>query len=208
MSIADIATDPVADLPLPLLPSNVLGRLSLEQYHDMIRTGILTENDPYELWEGVLVRKMPKSPAHCLAIELVAQALTSRLPGGWHVDAQQSLTLLRSEPEPDAMVVRGARRDYADRHPGGSDLALVVEVSDSSLDNDRGFKRELYARAGVPIYWIVNLIDRRVEVFADSGGKAAVFDYRSAQVFAEADDVPLIIGGREVSRVPVAELLP
>jgi Uma2 family endonuclease len=204
MSIVANDIETVAGLALPPLPSDMLGRLSLEKYHDMVRQGILTENDPFELWEGVLVQKMPKSPAHCLATELAVQALTSRLPGGWHVDGQQSLTLLGSEVEPDAMVVRGGRRDYVDRHPGGGDVALVVEVSDSSLANDRGFKKELYSRAGIPIYWIVNLGDRCVEVFSDPARR----EYRKREVYGEADELPFDLGGREALRISVREILP
>ncbi len=111
MSIVANDIEAAADLALPPLPSDMLGRFELEQYHEMVRQGILTENDPFELWEGVVVQKMPKSRAHCLAIELAVQALTSRLPGGRHVEAQQAVTLLSSEVEPDAMVVRGGRRD-------------------------------------------------------------------------------------------------
>lgn len=117
---------------------------------------------------------------------MAVQALTSRLPGGRHVEAQQAVTLLSSEVEPDAMVVRGGRRDDVDRHPGGGDLGLVVEVSDSSPAYDRGFKKELFARAGIPVYWIVNLVGRCVEVYADPAGN----DYRNPEVFGEMDEVP------------------
>ncbi len=206
-AIADVSHG-IAEVVLPPLPSDVLGRLSLDQYHDMVRQGILTENDPVELWEGVLVQKMPKSRAHCLATELVVRALKSRVPSGWHVEGQESITLLGSEFEPDVMVVRGSERDYVDRHPGVGDLALVVEVSDSTLSYDRGFKKELYAKTGIPVYWIVNLVNRRVEAYSDPASAAAEPDYRRPVVFSGAEEVPLVLDGREEFRVPVRELLP
>ncbi len=206
-TIADVSQG-IVEVILPTLPSDVLARLSLEQYHDMVRKGILTENNPVELWEGVLVQKMPKSRAHCLATELVLRALKSRSPDGWHVEGQESVTLVGSEIEPDAIVVRGTERDYVDRHPGAGDLGLVVEVSDSTLAYDRGFKKELYARAGVEVYWIVNLVDRRVEVYSGPRGTAAGREYHRPDVFGAADEVPLILAGRQEARIAVQELLP
>jgi Uma2 family endonuclease len=198
----------IADVAVPPLPSDILGRLSLEQFHRMVRQGILTENSPVELWEGVLVQKMPKSRAHCLATELVFRALASRAPGGWHVEGQESVTLLGSETEPDAMFVRGTERDYVDRHPGAGDLGLVVEVSDSTLAYDRGFKKDLYATARVPAYWIVNLADHRVEAFSDAGATPAAPGYGRPDTFHESEEIPLILAGSKVGLVPVRELPP
>ena len=99
----------------------------------MVRTAIIGEDDPVELLEGWIVKKMTKSPRHRLATRLLRDALQRHIPQGWDVDSQDPVTLSASEPEPDATIVRGGPRDYADRHPGAGDVALVAEVSDSSL---------------------------------------------------------------------------
>src|SRR5437764_4239507 len=100
--------------PAPV-PDEPVWTLSVDQYHDMIRIGILTDNDPVELLEGVLIPKMPKNPAHALAKRLLRRALERLLPGGWFVDEQEPVTTTDSEPEPDIAVIRGDVRDYADR---------------------------------------------------------------------------------------------
>jgi len=118
------------------VPGVSIWRLSVAQYHEMIRAGILAEDDPVELLDGCLVQKIIKNPPHCLATGLVRDALEKALPEGWHVKSQDPITLAASEPEPDVTVVRGSRRDYADRHPGPADVALVVEVADTGLQRD------------------------------------------------------------------------
>ena len=137
MSVVVDASQPIAEIVLPPVPANALWRLSLKQYHEMVHRGILTEDDPVELWEGLLVQKMPKSRGHCLATELAQGTLASRLPGGWHLEGQESVTLLGSEFEPDIMIVRGVARDYVDANPGAADVAIVVEISDSTLARDK-----------------------------------------------------------------------
>ncbi len=190
------------------LPPVQVWRLSVEQYEEMVRSGILSEDDPVELLDGWLVPKMPKKPLHVMATELVRDALVNVIPDGWHVNSQQPLRLSTSEPEPDAMVVRGSRRDYLDRLPGPADVALAVEVADTSLEQDRVFKKVIYAGAAVAVYWIVNLIERQVEVFASPDGTGEKPDYGQHRVFALHDEVPVVIGEREIGRTAVRDLLP
>src|SRR5947209_7884549 len=94
-----------------------LWQLSVGQYHQMIQTGILTDDDPVELLEGWLVTKMPKNPPHRLTTQLTREALAPLLPAGYYVDDQEPMTTDESEPEPDVMIVRGTRRNYRDRYP-------------------------------------------------------------------------------------------
>lgn len=185
-------------------PATPVWRLSVAQYHAMIDTGILTDDDPVELLDGLLVPKMPKKPLHRATTRLVRQALEAILPAGWYVDSQEPITLENSEPEPDVMIVRGDTRDYLDRHPGPADLALVVEIADATLQRDRELKQRLYARAGIPVYWLVDLPARRVEVYGEPQGG----EYHAIQQFEVADFVPLIIGGRPFGPLPVADLIP
>ena len=197
----------IADVLQPMAGDESHWRLSVEQYHDMARHGILLDGDPVELLEGLLVKKMTISPSHRRATRRVRLALERVVPTGCYVDAPSPITLQRSEPEPDVVVVRGAEGDYPDRHPGPQDLLLLVEVSDSSLRRDQGFKKVIYAKAAIPVYWIVNLIDRRVEVYSDPTGAVEQPDYRFHRDFDEADHVPVMIEGGEVAKIPVRDVL-
>src|SRR5438552_16704613 len=96
----------------PPPPSEPVFRLSVEQYHEMIDAGILTDDDPVELLEGWLVSKMPKKPAHRIATRRTRTALEGIVPEGWYVDSQEPITLGSSEPEPAVAVVRGQTEDY------------------------------------------------------------------------------------------------
>ena len=84
-----------------VVPTDPIWRLSVEQYHQMIASGILTDDDPVELLEGLLVAKMPKNPRHRLSTQLTREAIARLLPIGWYVEDQEPLTILDSEPEPD-----------------------------------------------------------------------------------------------------------
>lgn len=183
-------------------------RLSVEQYLDMARMGILTTDDRVELLEGVLVAKMTKYPPHVLSTRLIMNALEGVVPAGWFVAKEDPIATSDSVPEPDCAVVRGTIRDYASRHPGSGEMAMVVEVADSSLGRDRGFKRRIYARAAIPIYWLANLVESRIEVYSDPTGPASKPEYRAVQVFGPDDAIPVVIDGREVARLAVRDLLP
>jgi Uma2 family endonuclease len=201
-SVSAISEQPVA------VPTDVIWRFRVDQYHAMIRAGILTEDDPVELLEGWLITKMPKNPRHSVVTQLTREVLARTLPSGWYADTQEPITTADSEPEPDIIVVRGERRHYLDRHPGPQDIALVVEVADSSLQRDRSLKKRLYAAAGIPVYWIVNLLNGQIEIYTDPSGPGEQPDYRQQQSYDSADTVPVVLEGREVGRLGVRDLLP
>ena len=190
------------------VPTEPIWRFSVAQYHQMIRLGILTEDDPVELLEGWIIHKMPKNPPHRAATKLTRNALEEIVPEGWYVDALRTITLLDSEPEPDVVVVRGNTRDYLDRHPGSQDLALVVEIADSTLERDRTSKKRLYARAGIPVYWIVNLPEQKLEVYTEPIDLSQEPTYQQRQDYSLSDEVSVAIEGREVGRLTVQDLLP
>jgi Uma2 family endonuclease len=200
--------------PSSSLPRTAVGiggtvrRFSVDEYHRLVDAGVLNEGEPIELLEGWLVYKMTRNPPHEVALGLAGDAIDGRLPAGWHVREQSAITTADSEPEPDLAVTRGARRDYKQRHPGPGDLALVVEVADSTLQVDRGDKARIYARAGIAAYWIINLIDRRVEVYTDPTGPDPAPAYRRRDDHDAAGSVPLSISGLPPISIPVAELLP
>lgn len=208
--MATLTTKPEATASSPSadVPDEPIFRLSVEQYHAMARAGILTDEDPVELLEGWLVQKMTKSRPHVIAADRVRRAVERLIPPAWHVASQDPVTSADSEPEPDLAVIRGSVDDYPDRHPGPGDVALIVEVADSSLHRDRGSKKRLYARAGFPVYWVVNLVDRQVELYTEPSGPRKKPDYRRQQVLGPAEELSLLLNGVEVGRIPVRELLP
>jgi Uma2 family endonuclease len=119
-----------------------------------------------ELIGGLLVVAEPQGSYHASAVGTVGDALRARLPSGWLVRVQMPVALDdQSEPEPDVAVVPGDWADYRANHP--TRPALVVEIAETSLAFDRNEKAGLYARGGVQDYWIVNLVDRVLEVFRD-----------------------------------------
>jgi Uma2 family endonuclease len=205
---------PAISTPLPDATANgfplaALYRLSVEQYHTMSRVGILLDGDPVELLEGLLVQKAAKTPAHRFATQTLSELLAGLLPSGWFVSAHSPVTTADSEPEPDVSVTRGVRRQFLeqDRHPGPLETILVIEVADSSLDTDQTVKLRTYARAGVPVYWIVNLVDRRVQVYTDPSGPVDEPAYGARRDYAETDEVPVVLDGNEVGRIAVRDLL-
>jgi Uma2 family endonuclease len=196
------SSDRYAVPPEPVLP------LTVQQYHEMVRARILVDGDPIELLEGWLVRKMTKDPPHTLAVGCTHDLLGQMVGPNWHVRIEGPITTGDSEPEPDGSIVRGHRRDFADRHPGPSDVGLLVEVASASLDRDRGWKTRIYAAAEVPVYWIVNLIDRQVEVLSEPTGPGDEPGYSVRQVFQAGDTIPVILEGNQVGRIAVDDLLP
>ena len=190
-------------------PPEPVRRFTVDEYHRMLRAGILKEDDPVELLEGWIVPKMSRNPAHDTALALVQAALSAVLPSAWICRGQSAVTTTDSEPEPDVAVVRGPIRRYATSHPSPADAGLVVEIADSTLTRDRTLKARLYARAAVPLYWIVNIPDRQVEVYTDpTGVDAADPAYRQRHDYAAGAAVPLVLEGRVIATLAVAEMLP
>jgi Uma2 family endonuclease len=172
----------------------------------MVRLGILSDDDPVELLEGWLVYKMPKNPPHRATTKLTLNGLEAIISGDWYVDTQEPITLIDSEPEPDVVIVRGNTRNYLDRHPGAEDITLVIEVSDTTLERDRTSKKRLYGRAGIPVYWIINLPEQQIEVYSEPVIEEATYQHR--QDYALSDKVPVAIAGQIIGHLSVGDLLP
>lgn len=196
-------------VPLPLLGTLAgFRRFSVAEYHKLIDIGLLTENDNLELIEGYLVLKMSRYPPHDSCIHLALRMLLRCLPPAWSLRIQSAITLSDSEPAPDLAVVRGDERTYATRHPYPADVGLAIEVADSTLLGDRADKGRIYARANIPIYWIINLGDRQVEVYSCPSSSGVASTYGQRNDYAAADQLPLMLDGVLVANIPVRDLLP
>ncbi|MGH2583857.1 MAG: Uma2 family endonuclease [Dehalococcoidia bacterium] len=183
-------------------------RWTREEYERMVDAGILDENDRVELIVGEIVNKVTHKGPQATSVGLGQDALIEIVPNEFHVRVQLPLALgSDSEPEPDLAVVRGSRRDYRSGHPDGA--VLVIEVSDSTLALDRSWKASVYARAGIPEYWIINLVDRIAEVYRDPApDAAALLGYGYRQRLSFGPDGALSVLGIADASVAVRDLLP
>lgn len=180
--------------------------ISVETFEGMIASGLIGEDDPVELIEGVLVLKMGSNEPHETTVGLFQDWLPTVLLPGWIVRLEKSLRLRRSLPEPDVAVVRGTRSDYAARRPTSADVALVVEISEATLAYDRAQKLAMYADAGIAEYWIVNLIDRQIEIYTqpDAAGPETRYLSRIIRTAGEQVALPATLGSAAIA---VADLL-
>ncbi len=185
------------------------------EYDHMVETGVLTSEGKFEFLEGYMVLKMPANPPDNYSVLRTTKLIDRAIPNGRTVRGQVGTHLTESRPEPGVSVAKGGAADYVARHPAPADLGLVIEVSDSSLLRDRVDKGRIYARDSIPVYWVVNLVDRRVEVFTDPTGPdvpagSADADplYCARTDYAPGATVPLVLDGVTVGTIPVNELLP
>lgn len=147
-----------------------LKRWTSEEFSHLGELGVLG-SDRAELIEGDIFMMSPQGPRHAMVVSLLSQALQSAIGTGFHVRVQMPLQLERySAPEPDVAVVAGTPRDYLTGHP--TTAALIIEVSDSTLDHDQDTKQTLYARTGIREYWLVNLSAGLVEVRRNPSAEA------------------------------------
>lgn len=201
--------------PPPLSPQPVtygrdpsIVRFSVVQYQKMIEAGILTIADKVELLENYVVLKMSRNPPHDSTIQQMLERIFLLRPPGWSFRVQSAIALKDSQPEPDFALVRGSAANYHSRHPAPADIGLVIEVADSSLLLDQRDKTRSYARAGIPTYWIVNLMDNRLEVYTLPSGPTASPAYGALQTLLPGDEVHIVLDGVTVATVPVVDLLP
>src|SRR5437764_4524633 len=185
-----------------------LHRWTRREYARLIAHGFFDEDDPIELLDGLLLIKEPQSSPHRTAVLLVARTLERAFGDGWFVQTQSPIGLdVRSEPEPDVCVVRGSLRDYTNAHPTRPEL--VVEVALSGLAMARGRKASAYARGGIADYWIVNLIDRVLEIHRDPAPPGpAPRRWRYAAIERLRADAAVTPRAAPAARIAVADLLP
>ena len=182
-------------------------RFTVAEYEELTRLGVLTEDSNVELLEGWIVPKMTKHPPHDSRIDLHNHLLTRLLPDGWFVRVQNCVVTADSVPEPDLAVVRGRPGDYEEQHPTGADAGLVIEGVAATVRRDRA-KAAIYARAGIPHYWIVNLDDGQIEVFSQLKGKDQKRIYQSNEVLRGDGTLAIVLEDKSVGTLRVEEILP
>jgi Uma2 family endonuclease len=173
----------------------------------MAELGVFKPGERVELMGGRIIEMAPQHSPHATALLLTQDELRAVFIAGYVVRMQLPLDVSpSSQPEPDLAIVQGNIRDYTNAHP--SMALLVVEVSDSTLAFDRGEKASLYASAGVPEYWIVNLKDRCLEVHRDPIPMLQPYGYgyRSRTQYFSTDTVSPLAAPQ--SAVKVEDLLP
>lgn len=178
-------------------------RFTVDEYHRMMEADIFGLDVKHELLDGWITPRMRQTPPHAYALNMTRDALQQHSPPGWCFRTLSAITLATSEAEPDVTAVPGPTGRYYHKHPGAADVALVVEVADLSLSLDRAVKGHIYAHDAITTYWIINVVDWIVEVYTQPGPTG----YAQRQDYQRGDSVPLILGGQEVSQIPVVELI-
>jgi Uma2 family endonuclease len=164
-------------------------RFTVEEVYRMTADGILHEDEPVQLLDGELVVVSPQDPSHAACVAELTRRLAEAYAKGHHVRSQLPLEATPdSLPEPDVAVVAGEPRDYRRRHPAGRDVRLVVEVARTSQELDHR-KAAIYARGGVPVYWLVDLQARTVDVFTDPAERGT-FERRQTLSPSEQIELP------------------
>lgn len=187
----------------------VFYRLTVQQFEQMIGAGVFPEGAHVELLGGMLVDDGVRKPPRNFTVGELGDTLRHILPSGWFIREEKSMELGRFwRPGPDLVVARGRQRDYATRSPGAEDVGVVIEVADTTYAKDRGVKWRRYAATRVPIYWIVNLSKKQLEVYTIPTGRGKEANYRDSISYGPDAMVPVVIESREVGRFAVRDILP
>ncbi len=192
---------------LAVIPPPRTRRWTRVEYERLVELGVFHSGERLELIDGLLVVREPQGSRHAATIRRVLAALRRALGDAWQIDSQLPIALdADSEPEPDVAVVPRDPGDYRDAHP--SRAVLIVEVAETSYRIDREYKASLYARAGIPDYWIIDLAHDAVEVHRDpEASPDALYGWRYRSMLtlrSPATVAPLAAPG---SPIPVADLL-
>lgn len=183
-------------------------RLTVAQVLAMQEQGILGDDEDVELWGGVLYRLVKHEP-HNYTVAVTAEALRPLIPADYHVREEKSSRQgPHFLPEPDVAVARGALRSYVNTIPTLDRLALIVEVCESTRRADFATKPRAFARAGVPIYWVVDLRRRQVVVFREPRPQVRYFEYACQTRFGSGEILDVVIDGEVRGRLAVEDLLP
>ncbi len=189
------------------VPKERIRHFSIMEYHRMGEVGILREDERVELIDGIITKMNPIGSEHAACVKKLNRLFSVLLPGDATIGVQDPIVLDDgTEPEPDLALLKPREDAYANAHPRPADVLLVVEVADTTVEDDRTVKLPRYAAAGIPEVWLVNIPDRKIEVYqtpvgteADAGYKIRV-EYRPGEVISP--------GVFPSVKVGVADILP
>jgi len=185
-------------------------RFTPEEYDRLVHSGFFPTDARLELLEGIITMMTPMGEPHAAVTHHFGDVILALLPKGWTRRTQLPIVTIDSRPQPDCCVFRGAAMDYTSRHPGAADIAIVMEIADSSVLSDRRNKQRIYAAAGIPEYWIVNLPCRKVEVYRKptpaEGERPAT--YELVESYDSDKPLPVVLDGDEIGTLAVRDILP
>ncbi len=187
-----------------IVPEFPIYRFTIRQFERMVEHGVLGKDDRVELFDGWIVPKYSQSPPHCYKRTVLESWFREILGAGWWILPRSSLVVGRSVFEPDLMLLREGTT-FGRRWPRAKEASLVIEIADIEVPRDCGYKLARYAGAGVTNYWIVNIPDRRVEVYSkpEAGRKRG---YRKRTDYVSGDLLPLVLDGKKLGAIAVSEL--
>jgi Putative restriction endonuclease len=199
-------SSPAAPIPsTDMLPLASVYRMDVDEFE---RIEGLLKARRVELIDGLLVEKGDMDEDHAVTDQKLGPRLNQLMPKGWFVRADKPIQVHATyRPFPDFAVVEGdPDTSYRAKqgHPVAANVAIVIEISDSTLWKDGKLKLSNYAKGRIPIYWIVNLIDRQVEVYTDPRRGR----YAKKKIYKPGDDVPVTIAGAEAGKIAVNDILP
>jgi Uma2 family endonuclease len=197
----------MAILTPPAATGVVPYRLTVQQFSRMIDANVFDE-DRVELLGGILYPMTINLP-HAFVVTRLSELLRPLLPVEWSLWEEKPVPLDRYwRPQPDLSVLKSPSNAFARRWPRPSDIASLVEVSDTTYSRDAGIKLPRYAHVRIPLYWIVHLEQRRVEVYSDPYGRLGKAGYRRVEFYPEDVVLPVVLDGRDLGRIAVKDLLP
>lgn len=160
--------------------------ITADEYERMGEAGIFGENARLELLEGEIYQVSPIGSPHAACVDFLSSFLNRLFSGKFIVRVQNPIRLDSfSEPQPDIALLRWRDDFYRHAHPTPADVLLVIEVADSTVESDRSYKMPLYAKAGIPEAWLVNLVEECVELYAEPDGEA----YQTIRRFPRGEEV-------------------
>jgi Uma2 family endonuclease len=193
---------PTADVPYDL---------TVDLFSQMVESGLIPRDRRVFLINGRLFEKMAKTKAHGFVGAAITRSVNRRLPDGWSLWPESTIALdPTNAPLPDFALVRAADPlDFATpaRYPGPGDIGLLIEVAVTSLHDDLTTALEQYARALIPVYWVVDVLGRRILIHTEPRVVDGRGEYARVETYRAGQSLPLVLDGHEVARIPFDELL-
>lgn len=191
-------------------PGNVPYRLSSDEFFRMIEAEVFDRDRRVYLWDGRLYEATAKTLPHAVTSANILAAFFQSRPPGWCIWPENPIAIDETRaPLPAVIIIRGKPDDYARRgqRPEPADVGLIVEIVASNMRTDTGAKLEAYARALLPVYWVVNLNTRRIMACSEPRIEDGLGIYGQVTTYGQGDLIPLTLDGREIAQIPVEDLL-